>query len=365
MAKNQSRTLFRGHTLLNGTLDLTTGKLRAHRRSDMLTCLAPVEYDPRARCPLWDALVSRAFGGDEEVIGFVQRLLGMGLTGDISAQLLPIFVGAGANGKSTILGSIMELLGEDHAIVAPPGLLVVKRGDAHPTERASLFRKRLVVDMESAEGATLNTMLVKQLTGGDKITARRMREDFWTFSPTHKIIMCTNHKPIIRETKSAIWRRVKLVPFGVEIPLKEQDLDLSKKLRKEFPGILAWAVRGCREWLTGGLHVPAVIEAATSEYRQGQDVLADFLAENCNIDPRNSDSPLRVRASDLYSHYRSFMEGSGEAPLSQRAFGEALTERGFERFTSNGTCYRGIMLREMPPPFHGDGQIDWDGILPG
>jgi putative DNA primase/helicase len=151
--------------------------------------------------------------------------------------------------------------------MAPPGLLVVKRGETHPTERAILFGKRLVVDMESAEGARLNEQFVKQMTGGDKITSTRMREDFWDFWPTHKVLLCTNHKPKIKETKDAIWRRLRLIPFTVRIPDEEQDKELPRKLRVESPGILAWCVRGCLEWQRHGLAEPDEVKAATKKYR--------------------------------------------------------------------------------------------------
>src|SRR5262249_33691317 len=150
-----------------------------------------------------------------------------------------------------------------YALVAPPGLLVVKRFESHPTERAVLFGKRLIIDVESAEGARLNETLVKQLTGSDRITGRRMREDFWDFAPTHKLMLCTNHRPEIRETKHAIWRRIKLLPFNVVIPEPEQVKDLPQRLQAEYPGILAWCVRGCLEWQTQGLDVPDEVDIAT------------------------------------------------------------------------------------------------------
>src|SRR5262249_11573097 len=159
-------------------------------------------------------------------------------SGDVSEQILPILWGTGANGKSTLLGAMLEMMGKDYAMMAPPGLLIVKRSETHPTERAALYGKRLVVDMEAAEGARLNEAWVKQLTGSDKISARRMREDFWDFAPTHKIMMATNYRPEIRETKNAIWRRVKLIPFTVAIPEEEQVKNLPHQLRAEYPGIL-------------------------------------------------------------------------------------------------------------------------------
>jgi P4 family phage/plasmid primase-like protien len=325
---------------LNGTVDLRTGELRPHRREDELTALAPVEFNPEAKCNTLITCLDRIFDRKTELIQFVKRLFGIFLTGDVSEQILPIFYGSGANGKTTLLTAILEILGEDYAMMAPPGLLVMRRGEPHPTERALLYRKRLVVDMESAEGARLNEAWVKQLTGSDRITARRMREDFWSFGPTHKIIMGTNHKPEIRETKNAIWRRVKLVPFDVVIPESEQVADLPKRLRREYPGILAWAVRGALDWLRDGLRPPQEVVDATAEYRAEQDAVAGFLADECIINEQ-----LSARATPLYERYRQFTQRSGEEPMNQRRFGQAMTERGFQRYVNNGICYRGLGLR--------------------
>lgn len=327
----------------NGTVNLRTGTLQPHDRRDLITAMAPVEYDPHGKCPLWRSTLEKILPGDD-LRGFFQRLCGVALTGDCSEQILPILYGVGANGKSTVLNVLLEILGNDYGISAPPGLLILKRGEPHPTERAILHGKRLVVDVESAEGARLHETLVKQLTGSDKITARRMHEDFWSFAPTHKLMLCTNHKPEIRETKAAIWRRVKLVPFTVTIPESEQIKDLPQRLRAEYPAILAWCVHGCIKWQKTGLQEPEEVTSATREYRAEQDTLGEFLTTECVANVALKDQ-LRSKAGVLYERYRKFTEGSGEPALSQKAFGSALMERGFERFTNNGTWYRGIGLR--------------------
>jgi putative DNA primase/helicase len=346
----------RDHMLLNcpnGTLDLRTFQLREPRREDLITKLCRTEYDPEATCPVWENFLAEilpATGdaaeqpGDLEMIRFVQRLLGYGITGDVSEQILPVFWGKGANGKSTLLNALLELLGEDYAIKAPTDLLLAK-GEVHPTERADLFGRRLVVCVETEENRRLAEVLVKELTGGDRIRARRMREDFWEFSPTHKVILCTNHKPQVRGTDHALWRRLLLVPFTVTIHRERQDKRLPDKLRAEYPGILAWLVRGCREWQEHGLAVPGAVRVATQNYRDEQDLLGGFLAECCLIHHDH-----RCRAGELYRRFLGWCETNNEAKgsevPSQRKVGEALTERGFERYTNNGTWYRGLALRQ-------------------
>jgi putative DNA primase/helicase len=334
----------------NGTVDLRTGKLRPHDRNDLITRISPAKFDAEAECPLWTAALQRIFVKDEnpdaepvpdqDLISFIQRLFGYSLTGDVEDEILPIFYGDGANGKTTLLSVILQMMGSDYAIAAPPNFLVVKHGEQHPTERALLHGKRLVTDMESAEGARLNEAFVKLVTGRDQIQCRGMRQDFWSFWPTHKIVMGTNHKPIIRETKDAIWRRVKLVPFNVTIPEADQDRKLTKKLRAEFPGILNWSIAGCLEWQKNGLAEPNVVKVATAEYRQDQDVMGDFLAEECTVNAQ-----LWARAGALYTRYVKFTDRTGEAAMNLKAFSSALKDRGFERFINNGKCYRGLGLK--------------------
>ena len=325
---------------LNGTVDLKTGELRPHDPADLITCLCPVEYHPEAECPTWRATLTRVFNGNRDLIGYWRRLCGLATTGSVQEQILPIPYGAGANGKSTLLGALLRMLGPDYSMKAPPDLLMARRNPEHATERAALFGKRLVVAIETGEGSRLNEVMVKELTGGDQITARRMREDFWSFWPTHKVFLCTNHKPTVRGTDHAIWRRLKLVPFTVTIPDAEQDRGLLDKLATEMPGILAWAVRGCLEWQEDGMNPPPEVEAATAEYRRDEDVLGSFLTEHCMVE-----SGLQSQASALYARYRAWADPNCDRPLNQIKFGKAMTERGFERFSSNGIWYRGIGLR--------------------
>ncbi|HUT91967.1 MAG TPA: phage/plasmid primase, P4 family, partial [Thermoguttaceae bacterium] len=324
----------------NGTLDLQTAKLRQHDRMDYLTKLSPVAYQPSAQCPRWDAFLEDIFQANAELVGFVQRLAGYCLTGDVSEQVLPIFHGIGANGKSTLVSTLLEMLGSDYSMKAPADFLVAKRDEAHPTGLADLAGKRLVACQETEDGRRLAESLVKELTGGDPQRARRMREDFWQFWPTHKVILATNHRPAVKGTDYAIWRRLRLVPFNVVIPPDARDKHLLDKLRGELEGILAWSVRGCLEWQRDGLREPGDVVTATDNYRNEEDIVGVFLAESCD-----QDAETWERGKALYAAYKRHCEDSGEHPVGQRRFGRVMTERGFERYMNNGTCYRGVRVR--------------------
>jgi len=326
--------------VLNGTIDLRIGELREHRREDLITKLAPVEYDPNATAPLWTSTLERVLPSPE-LRAFFKKLCGYALTGDVSEQLLPVLYGTGANGKSTILNALLGMLG-DYGMQAAPDLLVAKKG-SHPTELADLFGMRFVASIEVEDGSRLAESLVKQLTGGDRVKARRMRQDFWEFEPTHKVLMACNHKPQVRGTDNAIWRRITLVPFTETIPTAEQDKNLPDKLRREAAGILAWAVEGCLEWRREGLQAPEAVRQATGAYRAEMDVLGAFLRECCELG-----TEYNVAAKDLYGAYKFWCEDNGERPETQRRFGSRLTERGgFERYRGGpdgGHRWRGVQL---------------------
>jgi P4 family phage/plasmid primase-like protien len=339
----------------NGTLDLRTGKLRQYRRENLVTKLCPVEYHVDAKCPAF-----RKFGAtilpDRGLRDFTQRFLGYALTGDVREDALALFYGEGANGKTTLLNAVADTIGPDYSGSCPPELLVIRRGERHPTELADLFGRRLVVAHETREGDALNESLVKQLTGRDKIKARRMREDFWDFNPTHKLILTTNHKPRVSASDHAIWRRLRLVPFDVRFwnpaaatepgekrpPELRQDKDLPTKLRSEAPGILAWLVRGCLRWQASGLGAPAAVQRATAGYRSEQDIIGAFVEERCET---GSPKECRGAAGELYKCFRDYLENAGERHVSQRQFAAAMERKGFRRVTSNGVKYLGIDVK--------------------
>ena len=326
----------------NGTIDLRTGKLRPHDRREMLTTLAPTVFDPNAKAPTWERFLHKIMGGNERLIAFLRRMVGYGLTGDVSEQVLFFLHGSGANGKSTFMGALFDALGNDYAIQAAPDLLIAKNGERHPTELADLQGKRIVASIEVEDGRRMAEGLVKQLTGGDRLKARYMREDFFQFSPTHKLFLIANHKPVIRGTDYAIWRRIRLIPFDVSIPDNERDPKLPEKLRAESSGILAWAVRGCLEWQRGGLAAPQEVMAATEAYRQESDTLGAFLAD-CTV----TVSDARTKAGVLYAAYQKWAVTAGLQPMNQMRFGSALTERGIMRDKNyQGVFYLGIGLLE-------------------
>lgn len=327
----------------NGTLDLRKGELREHRREDYLTKLCDVEYPTEGGIDpdLWLSFLDRIFAGSALMIGFVQRLLGMSLVGDVHEHILPVFFGAGANGKSVWLETVCGLLGTDYAMSASTHLLLVTKSARHPTELADLHGKRLVSAVETADDSRLSESLVKKLTGGDSIRARRMQEDFWQFRPSHTVILATNHRPIIRGTDHGIWRRIHLVPFTVTIPDHEQDKQLTNKLRREWPAILRWAVAGCLDWQHRGLQAPDEVICATSSYKAEMDLLSKFI-DDCCVERIGITAP----ASDLYHVYQKWANDRGERVETQTTFGIRLSERGLEKYRDGKgrTNYRGIGL---------------------
>ena len=325
----------------NGTVDLRTGVLRAHDPLDYITKIAPVYYDVSTKAPTFEAFLERILPS-WELRQFVQAVIGYAAIGVNTEEMLAILYGTGANGKSTLVNAVMEALG-DYAIQAAPDLLMAKHG-AHPTELADLFGARFVAAVETDEGRRLNEGLVKQLTGRDKIKARRMREDFWQFDPTHTPILATNHKPEIRGTDHAIWRRLRLVPFDVQIPAAEQDKRLAEKLRDELPGVLAWIVRGARIYQKVGLPETEQVRAATSGYREEMDTLAGFFADRCVIHAK-----ARAGATALYNAYKDWCDEGGETRLTQTRFGRQLRERGFSSKKAQTVTWYGIGLRDDRP----------------
>jgi putative DNA primase/helicase len=346
--------------VLNGTIDLRSGKLREHRREDLITRVAPLEYDPDANAPAWETFLQRVLPG-EELRAFVQRAVGYSATGHTSEQCMFINHGTGANGKSTFQEALSAALG-DYAMRTPTEMLLARRSDGVPNDVARLKGARFVSASETEEGRRLAESRIKDLTGQDTITARFMKAEWFDFAPTHKLWLSTNHKPEIRGTDAAIWRRIRLVPWTVSIPPAQQDKKLPEKLRSELPTILAWVVRGCLQWRRKGLQAPEEVRQATGNYRSEMDVLAAFLEEYCILR-----SDAMAFAKNLYIAYKEWCEANGEPVEKQRRFGMRLTERGLRRQKVGGV-YRwyGIGLRyDGPGPSEDIGPADESATFAG
>jgi putative DNA primase/helicase len=322
----------------NGVVDLRTGKLRPHRREDYFSKLAPVIYDEHATCPTWERFLSQIFQGDKELINYVRKLIGHGLSGDTSERIVIICWGTGRNGKSTLIETIADMLG-DYALRTPTETFMVKRDGSIPNDVAQLPGRRFVHASESEEGRRLAESFIKDVTGRDTMSARFMRAEWFTFKPVCKLWLRTNHKPEIRGTDNAIWDRVRLIPF--EFRVDHEDKELPNKLRAEFPGILQWALSGCLSWQTNGLEPPAKVRDATASYRAEMDVLADFITECCLIK-----SFASVTSIALFSAYLKWCDANSEKALGRKAFAGRLLERGFQpdKGTHGIRIWRGIGL---------------------
>ncbi|MCK4849709.1 MAG: hypothetical protein KAT11_00080 [Phycisphaerae bacterium] len=323
----------------NGVVDLRTGTLLPHQRDQMISILCPTVYDPNASCPLWEKFLDEIMAGDEAMIAALQRMAGYFLTGDISVQILPILYGPGSNGKNVFLDTITGLMGP-YAAEAPPNLITASWNDEHPTEIADLCGKRLVVASETEEGRKMRISLVKRLTGNKYLKARFMRKDYFEFERTHKIVLVTNNRPIITEVSNAVWRRLRLIPFRVTIPEAKQDKRLTEKLVAEWPGILAWAVRGCLDWQQRqcNLDLPEAVQEATAEYHKDSDSVGAFIEDRCTVGHN-----VKIARSTLHRAYEQWAKDTDEQTLSRKAFANRMRGHGFS--DSSCTTEHGKRLR--------------------
>jgi putative DNA primase/helicase len=320
----------------NGTIDLRTGELHEHDAGDLITKMTRGAYDPAASGRVFCEFLARV-QPDEAMRDYLSRLVGHGLVGQVVEHLLQIHCGEGANGKSTFINSISATLG-DYAAPADPELLTARTFDAHPTGVADLFGLRLAILHEADKGRRLAEGTVKRLTGGDRVKARRMREDFWSFDPSHSFVMLTNHKPVISGNDEGIWRRIRLIPWEVVIPTRERDEHLGDRLALELDYVLTWLVRGCLAWREHGLADPTPVTRATRAYRAESDALGRFLAEL-------TVNHGTVRSSDLFAAWSKWCAGEGEESGTQTAFSTTLTNRGYDKKrTETGAFWTGLGL---------------------
>jgi putative DNA primase/helicase len=309
----------------NGVLDLRNDELLPHDRDLLCTKLAPVDFHPEAPARRWEAFLLRVLP-DDDLRAFVQRAVGYSLTGSTVEHVLFLLHGNGANGKSTFIETVRAVLG-DYAQNAAPDTFLARRAGGIPNDVARLQGARFVSALETGDGRKLDEAFVKQVTGGDRMTARFMRAEFFEFQPVCKVWFATNHKPQVQGTDDGIWRRLRLVPFDQTIPDAERDKKLAAKLQKELPGVLRWAVDGCQAYREHGLGEAERVAVATAEYRQEMDTFGDFL------DAETVEAPGSWIASEaLYHTYLDWARDNGiRNPLGQTAFGQRLTARGYVR----------------------------------
>jgi len=331
----------------NGTIELHTGTLIAHRKDDLITRISPVSYDRKMETPNWLKFLSDIFRDRESIIPFLQRAVGYSLTALTNEHCLFFLYGSGANGKSTFLNVISYIMG-DYSWQSCADLLMMKKGNDNKEGIANLDGRRFVVANEVESGSRFSSVTLKILTSEDTINARRMYGHEFIFRPRHKLWIAGNHEPQIRDSDDAIWRRMRKIPFAVSIPPEQQDHNLTEKLLREAPGILHWAVEGCLMWQEEGLNPPAEVLSATAEYRSNMDTIAAFIAECCIVSDISS-----AKSGELYTSYKSWCDRNGEHYMSNTAFGNSLTDRGFERKQRpGGTRYRlgiGLVTSEEAP----------------
>lgn len=330
----------------NGYLNLKTGELLEHDRKQFFTKISNVEYTEKIDCPLWINFLNQIFDNNQELIRYVQKIVGYSLSGSTEEQMMFILYGNGRNGKSVFLDIITEMLGSYATNIQPQALMIKQNASGANSDIARLNGARLVTTTESNEGARLDEGLVKQLTGSDKVTARFLYENEFDFIPQFKLWMATNHKPIIRGTDEGIWRRFAIIPFAVQIPESQVDKTLKYKLRRELTGILKWAVDGFLLWQREGLREPLIIKQQREEYRVEMDTLEAFISDCC-IRKDNS----KMKAQELYKIYKSWAIENEQYLMSSTKFGREMNKK-FQKIRSNGSYYIGIQLiEEYEKPF--------------
>lgn len=321
-----------------GTVDLRSALIRQHCPLDYITKITAAA--PGGVCSTWLSFIDHVTAGDKQLQRFMQRMFGYALSGDTSAHALFFLYGTGANGKSVTIDTISGILGDYHRTAAIE-TFTASTSERHPTDLAGLRGARLVTAVETEEGRRWAESRIKTLTGGDRIAARFMRQDFFEFSPQFKLVIAGNHKPGLRSVDEAIRRRFHLLPFTVTVPHEERDPYLREKLHEEWPGILSWMIEGCREWQRIGLQPPAAVIDATAAYLEAEDALSAWIDDFCV-----RDSAAWGSATELFSSWKAWAEAAGEFVGSAKRFGQNLETRGFaSQRKRDGRGYIGIELR--------------------
>jgi putative DNA primase/helicase len=333
-----------------GVVDLRTGTMRPHRPEDYMTKITAVA--PDGDCPLFLKFLETITAGDKELQTYLQRVFGYALTGSVKEHALFFCYGIGSNGKSTLMNTVAGIMG-DYYSAASVETFTVTMGDRHPADLAALRGARLVIASETEEGRHWAESRIKQLTGGDPISARFMRQDWFTYFPQFKLLFLGNHKPGLRAVNVAIRRRLNLIPFEVVIPEAQRDKDLADKLRKEWPGILAWMIQGCLAWQREGLAAPASVTAATDRYLEAEDALGAWIEDCCERNPNSHTS-----THELYESWKVWAIRSGYHERNEKWLTGKLDDAGFRaervwfpKLKRKVRGYWGLQVaRQAPPP---------------
>lgn len=331
-----------------GIVDLRTGKIRPSDPAALcskVTACTPIHLAPR---PQWNQFLDDVTAGNKELQRYLARLAGYALTGVTREHVLAFCHGGGGNGKGVFLNTMTSVFG-DYARVSPMEVFTNSKSDRHPTELAMLQGARLVTAQETEEGRSWAESKIKALTGGDPITARFMRGDFFTFKPQFKLLFAGNHKPSLRNVDEAMRRRLHLIPFTVQIPAEKRDPTLPEKLKNEWPAILAWAIDGCLEWQRIGLAPPAAVLDATNEYLSDEDSFGTWLSECCVRDARGHEL-----TQDLFASWKDWAERGGLQPGSNKGFSSTMKDRGFQSKRQAGTGLSGFLGVQLIRPDYTD-----------
>mgnify|MGYP002711941019 FL=1 len=331
----------------NGYIDLTSRELYKHDINKMFSQIANTDYSEKMQPAVWLDFLNDIFAGDKTVIRYIQKALGYSLTGSTREQVMFILFGKGRNGKSIFVETIAEILG-DYSNNMQAKSLMVKKNDNVNTDIARLSKARFVTSSEPNEGFRFDEGLIKQITGGDKVTARFLYAEEFEYTPKFKIWVSTNHKPIIRGTDDGIWRRLVLIPFDVQIPEEKVDKDLKYKLLREAPAILNWMAEGAYMWMREGLELPEKLKDAGQTYRTEMDVVEQFIQEKCK---RAED--VRETGKALYEEYKKWADENNEYKMDKNKFGKKLKEKFRSKKMNNGVNYLGVELVEKYPGLRG------------
>lgn len=292
-------------------------------------------------CSLWMSFLNDVTNGDQELIAYLQRMVGHAITGSVREHALFFFYGTGRNGKGVFLNTLHDILG-DYAEVCPIESLIESKGDKHPTDLAGLMGKRFVIAQEPDHGVRWAEAKIKSMTGGDPITARFMRQDFFTFQPQFKLLIAGNHKPSFKSLDVALRSRLHLIPFTVTIPIEKRDPELPEKLRVEWPEILQWCIDGAVEYQRQGLNPPAAVMDATDEYFQDEDTIQQWVADCCDVDEKHWEPPAL-----LFKSWREYAKAGNFDVGTQTEFKQRLEAAGYpsRKTGKKGRFHEGIRVK--------------------